>query len=56
MILREVIGSENGLLLQKYEFAKRNEAIKRLHDAGLSIREIERLTGISRGAVERLLW
>ena len=38
----------------KYKKAERNEAVKTLRKGGLSIRQIERLTGISRGVIMRV--
>jgi putative transposase len=37
--------------IQRYEKRKRNLLIKKLRDAGLSIRQISRLTGISFGLI-----
>ena len=33
--------------------AERNEALRKLKKAGLSVRQIERLTGINRGTVQK---
>ncbi|KJR48437.1 transposase [Desulfosporosinus sp. I2] len=41
--------------IQKFDINKRNSYIKKLKEVyGLSIRMIERLTGISRGIIQRL--
>ncbi len=41
--------------LQKMDNNQRNECIKHLkEDLGLSVRQIERLTGISRGVIQRI--
>jgi putative transposase len=44
---------EHGQELQNMEANERNRMIKELKDAGLSIRQIERLTGMNRGIVFR---
>lgn len=55
-ILLDTLGTTNGLLLQSIDYKKRDAAVIKLHKAGLSIRAIERLTGISKGIIERILW
>lgn len=42
--------------IRSFAKEKRNEAILYLHDSGLSIRQIERFTGISRGITQRVLY
>jgi len=44
---------KHGQELQNIEANERNRMIKELNDAGLSIRQIERLTGLNRGVVFR---
>ena len=51
--LRRRLGVESGTALQAMDRRARDEAIKQLLAEGLSIRQIERLTGISRGIVQR---
>lgn len=53
-VLRECLGAESGAALQSLDREARNAALRRLLDAGLSIRQIERLTGISRGVIQRI--
>lgn len=52
-IMRKTLEIENGFVLQTYDLTTRNEAIRKLREMGLSIRQIERLTGISRGIIQR---
>lgn len=52
-IMRELLGISSGTELQAYEKGARDQALCQLKAAGLSIRQIERLTGISRGIVQR---
>ena len=40
-------------MLQAMNRDARNKALRKLLDAGMSVRQIERLTGISRGIVQR---
>ena len=39
---------------QLLEIARRDEYIKKLRKHGLSIRQISRLTGISKGVIEKI--
>ena len=50
------LGAESGTVIQSYDRAKRNDAIRELLEEGLSIRQIERLTGISRGVIQSIIW
>ena len=52
-IIRSVLKLKSGTLLQKMEREKRDAALHRLKEAGLSVRQIERLTGLNRGIVLR---
>jgi len=49
--IRELLHLESGTKLQELDRVKRNKALRTLKDGGLSIRQIERLTGITRGVV-----
>jgi REP element-mobilizing transposase RayT len=53
MILKRVLHVSNGMILQQYDKASRDKAIRTLKQKGLSIRQIERITGINRGVVQR---
>ncbi len=52
-IIRNCLNIESGTVLQSYDWKTRNEAIRILKEKGLSIRQIERLTGINRNAIQR---
>ena len=52
-ILRECLQVDNGMALQAWERTERDRALRTLKENGLSIRQIERLTGISRGIVQK---
>ena len=43
----------NGTILAALEKSERNKALRKLKNAGLTIRQIERLTGISRSIIHR---
>lgn len=51
--IREQLGTENGMILKQLPRGERNAALKKLKQAGLSIRQIERLTGIGRNIVQK---
>ena len=53
-IFKEAIGTPDGTILQTYPKKKRNAAIHILRKKGLSVRTIERKTGISRGVIQRV--
>ena len=52
-LIRECLGVSNGFELQKWEKAKRDGALRILKERGLSVRKIERLTGIGKSIVQR---
>ena len=52
-VLCECLGVRTGADLQKMERKERNEALRKLKEHGLSVRQIERLTGISRNIIQR---
>ena len=51
--IRKTIGTENVMELQSWPREKRNAAIRMLKEKGLKIRQIERLTGINRGMIQK---
>lgn len=53
-IIIEVAGIENAMQIKSFEKEKRNKIIKQLKNRGLSIRQIERLTGISFGVIRNI--
>ena len=52
-IIRKKLKMKTGTQLQQMTKEKRDEALRLLKEMGLSVRQIERLTGINRGAVLR---
>jgi len=53
-IIMEAVEVENLGQIQNMDKGKRDEVIKKLKDRGLSIRQIERLTGVSFGVIRKL--
>ena len=52
-VIRKHLHAESGTVLQSYDRERRDAAIRELKSQGLSIRQLERLTGINRGAIQR---
>lgn len=54
-IISEISNCHSSTEFQNLSIVKRNQSIKLIHEKGVSIRQINRLTGISRGVIERIL-
>ena len=52
-IVRECLGASGGMALQSMDRVSRDVALLKLKERGLSVRQIERMTGISRNIVQR---
>ena len=52
-VLRKSLGVDSGTALLSYDRKKRNDALRKLKTKGLTIRQIERLTGINRNIVQK---
>ncbi len=52
-MIMEHLDISSGTALQSYGKAERNSALRKLKNIGLSVRQIERLTGINRGVIQR---
>ena len=52
-IMKKILGVESGSFLQSCGKQERNKALQELKEQGLSIRQIERLTGIGRSIIQR---
>lgn len=52
-MVKETLGCKSGTELQSLPRNERNEALRRLKAAGLSVRQISRVTGINRGVVQK---
>ncbi len=53
-LIQKIIRVESPKQIQAFEIGKRNEALRELKKRNLSIRQIERLTGISFGVIRNL--
>ena len=49
----QLLDADSGMILQKLPRKERNASLRKLKQAGLSIRQIERLTGIGRNIIQR---
>lgn len=45
---------ESGTELQRFDRKERNAALRKLRESGMTIQQIERLTGINRGVIQRI--
>lgn len=52
-IIRKTLNIESGTVLQSYVRQRRDQALRILKEKGLTIRQIERLTGISKSVIQR---
>ncbi|MBQ6520312.1 MAG: transposase [Anaerolineaceae bacterium] len=52
-IIKKELSVENGLELKEWSWERRNAALKLLKEKGLKIKQIERLTGINRGTIQK---
>lgn len=51
--MRRILKASSGTVLQNMSKEDRNEMLAKLKHAGLSVRQIERLTGINRGIIQK---
>ena len=52
-VIRSVLGIRTGTVVQRFDRKERDRTISMLKSRGLSIRQIERLTGINRGVIQK---
>ena len=52
-VIRKHLHAESGTVLQSYDRERRDAAIRELKSQGLSIRQLERLTVINRGVIQK---
>ncbi len=53
-VIRESLGISVGTAIKGFDREKRNDAIRILKRKGVTIRQIERLTGISKGVIQKV--
>lgn len=51
--LKKVLKVESGTALQQFDKNRRDEALAKLKKQGISVRQLERLTGINRGIIQK---
>lgn len=51
-VIQRTLGASSGTVIQNYGRRERDRALKSLKSEGMSIRQIERLTGINRGVIQ----
>lgn len=54
-IIRQECGCSFTAAFQEFTITERNQHLNSLHKKGLSIRQLNRLTGVSRGIIERVI-
>ncbi|MBQ9413267.1 MAG: transposase [Oscillospiraceae bacterium] len=52
-IIRSTCGIVSGTQMQQWEKKERDAALRKLKAKGLTVRQLERLTGLNRGAIQR---
>ena len=52
-VIHSQLKGQSGTHLQRLERGERDRALRALKDGGLSIRQLERLTGINRGVIQK---
>ena len=52
-IIRSCLKAESGTVLQQYDRLQRDDVLRTLKRKGLSVRQLERLTGINRGVIQK---
>ena len=52
-VMRALLDVESGTQLQRFDRKARNAALRKLRESGMTIQQIERLTGITRGVIQR---
>ena len=55
IIIKETSGCSTAAEFQALSLSQRNYYIRELHDKGISIRQLNRLTGVSRGLISRIV-
>ena len=53
-VFRDITGLNDPLVIRTMQRSERNEILLRMKQAGLTIRQIERMTGINRNIIQRV--
>ncbi len=52
-IIKKTLDIDSGTVLQSYSREERDDSLRKLKAAGISVRQLERLTGLNRGIIQR---
>jgi len=53
-VIKELTGTSNASEFQKLDRERQREALRKLRDLGASVRQLQRLTGLGRGLIQRI--
>ena len=53
-VIKELTGTSNASEFQRLDRECQREALKELKDLGASVRQLQRLTGLGRGLIQRI--
>jgi REP element-mobilizing transposase RayT len=53
-VIKELTGASNASEFQKLDRGRQREALRELRDLGASVRQLQRLTGLGRGLIQRI--
>ena len=53
-VIKELTGTSNASEFQKLDRERQREALRELRDLGASVRQLQRLTGLGRGLIQRI--
>ena len=53
-LFKELTGASNASEFQKLDRGRQREALRELRDLGASVRQLQRLTGLGRGLIQRI--
>ena len=53
-VIKELTGTANASEFQKLHRERQREALRELRDLGASVRQLQRLTGLGRGLIQRI--
>ena len=52
-VVHRLLDGKSGTVLQSFDRESRDKTLRTLKEAGLTVRQLERLTGINRGIIQR---
>ena len=54
IVIKELTGTSNVSEFQKLDRERQRDALRELRDLGASVRQLQRLTGLGRGLIQRI--